>query len=334
MLNGLTPTMKRHNNRDGTGEFFGMRRGACSSAGFCTTFCLIALFVCTPIAASAVAQDVDAAVDANASPPADLTDEATPPDDNPLTPDEAAALGNALVFDPATLAIAKPAKPLRVPSSGDPNKFDISHTDKTDGSSTLTMKQPLSASEWDANVGADLNLAGAPSIASQPNKPLPLLTSSQDTGAAWASVEVPNYASIDARVDQASDQSKIGTTLKHSIPVGNTLSVTLQNTFSVTENFAASGAPAPSDIPLMAAPASGPPSPQTWGSEKAIKFNLLTTGTTLGAGITTASNDPVTHNTFSADQKVYGPLHVTTAVTDLGQPTANKSLSAAFKLNW
>ena len=85
---------------------------------------------------------------------------------------------------------------------------------------------------------------------------------------------------------------------------------------------------------MMAAPVSGPPTPQIWGSEKTVKFNLLTTGTTLGAGIATASNDPVTHNTFSADQKVYGPLHVTTAVTDLGQPTASKSLSAAFKLNW
>ena len=65
-----------------------------------------------------------------------------------------------------------------------------------------------------------------------------------------------------------------------------------------------------------------------------MKFDILSTGTTLGAGITTASNDPVTHNTLSADQKLYGPLHVTTAVTDLGQPTASKSISARFKLNW
>jgi len=42
----------------------------------------------------------------------------------------------------------------------------------------------------------------------------------------------------------------------------------------------------------------------------------------------------VTHNTFSADQKLYGPLHVTTAVTDVGQTTSSKSISAGFKLNW
>ena len=50
--------------------------------------------------------------------------------------------------------------------------------------------------------------------------------------------------------------------------------------------------------------------------------------------MTTASNDPVTHNTLSADQKLFGPLHVTTAVTDVGQPSESKSITAGFKLNW
>ena len=58
------------------------------------------------------------------------------------------------------------------------------------------------------------------------------------------------------------------------------------------------------------------------------------TGTTLAAGITTASNDPVTHNTLSADQKLFGPLHVTTAVSDIGEPTSKKSITAGFKLTW
>ncbi|MGC1695579.1 MAG: hypothetical protein WA743_09925, partial [Pseudolabrys sp.] len=81
-------------------------------------------------------------------------------------------------------------------------------------------------------------------------------------------------------------------------------------------------------------PVTGPPAPRTWGTEKTVKFDVLSTGTTFGAGVTTASNDPVTHNTFSAEQKLYGPLHVTTAVTDFGQPTAGKSLTAAYKLSW
>ena len=144
----------------------------------------------------------------------------------------------------------------------------------------------------------------------------------------------PISPSVDARVDPNNDQGKLGTTFKHSIPVGGKFSVTLQNSYSVTETFSPP-ATAPSDLPLMAAPAADrPPTPQIWGSQKAVKFDILPTGTTLGAGVTTASNDPVTHNTFSADQKLYGPLHVTTAVTDFGQPTASKSITAGFKLNW
>ena len=91
----------------------------------------------------------------------------------------------------------------------------------------------------------------------------------------------------------------------------------------------------PTDLPLMALPANPAPlTPQVFGNEKAVKFNILPTGTTLGAGVTTASNDPVTHNTLSAEQKLYGPLQVTTAVTDFGQTTSNKSITAGFKLHW
>ena len=102
----------------------------------------------------------------------------------------------------------------------------------------------------------------------------------------------------------------------------------------MTETFSPPATPS-SDMPLMAAPAAtAPPTPQIWGNQKAVKFDVLATGTTFGAGVATASNDPVTHNTFSADQKLYGPLHVTTSVTDFGQPTTSKSITAALKLNW
>ena len=43
----------------------------------------------------------------------------------------------------------------------------------------------------------------------------------QSSGAAWASVGVPNLAIVDARVDPSNDQGKLGTTFKHSIPVGS-----------------------------------------------------------------------------------------------------------------
>jgi hypothetical protein len=145
---------------------------------------------------------------------------------------------------------------------------------------------------------------------------------------------VPNIASVDARVDPSNEQGKVGTTFKRSIPFGRQFAVTLQDTYSVTETLGQSSA-GQGDIPLMRPPpGSGSVSPQIYGNERALKFNILPTGTTLGAGLASASNDPITHNTISAEQKLYGPLQVTTAVTDLGQATSSKSVSAGFKLHW
>jgi hypothetical protein len=246
----------------------------------------------------------------------------------PVTPEDSALLANALVFDPAVLATA-PKKPLRLPGYRN-SGYDITRTQKVDGSTTVVVKQPLQT-EWSNSVGADL----APSRPA--TYPLPLPTEHNNglpAGAAWASVGVPNLASVDARVDPANEQGKVGTTLKHSIPFGSRFAVTVQDTYSVTEMLG-QPSPGPSDLPLMTLPApGGPPTQQVFGNEKAVKFNILPTGTTLGAGFTTASNDPVTHNTLSAEQKLYGPLHVTTAVTDLGQSSSNKSITAGFRLNW
>jgi hypothetical protein len=71
-----------------------------------------------------------------------------------------------------------------------------------------------------------------------------------------------------------------------------------------------------------------------FGNEGAVKFNVLPTGTTLGAALASNSVDPITHKTLMAEQKLLGPLSVTTSVSDVGEPTVNKSISARFKLNW
>jgi hypothetical protein len=287
-------------------------------------------FAATP----AAAQDANAVVVDTLAPPETPVDAPNPQAETPLTPEEAEALGHALVFDPNNLADAKPAKAPRLPSLANADKFDVSRNGKPDGSSTVVVKQPLVTSVWDAKVGADLNLAPAPSDLYQPDKPLPVTSAAQDSGVAWASVGVPNLASVDARVDPNNDQGKVGTTFKHSIPVAGRFSLTLQDSYTVTQTV---GAPttAPSPVPLMTAPAATTAAtPQIWGNQSTVKFGVLTTGTTFGAGIVTASNDPVTHNTLSADQKLYGPLHVTTAVTDVGQPTVNKRITAGLKLNW
>ena len=266
---------------------------------------------------------------ASASPPSDPTDRPAAAA-NELSPEEIAILGNMLTFDPATQNGLAPVKTLRLPSLSASQNPDISRTNKSDGTSSAALKQPLPI-DWDAKIGADVGYTASDGYL----RPLP---ANRDNGAgtAWASVGVvPNLASVDARLDPNNDQGKLGTTFKHSLPLGSKYSVTLQNSYSVTQTFVPT-ATASSDIPMMTAPvgSSGPAVPQVWGNEKIAKFDILPTGTTFGAGLASTSTDTVTHRTLSAGQKLYGPLEVTTAVTDIGQTYASKSVSARFKLNW
>ena len=196
----------------------------------------------------------------------------------------------------------------------------------------VTVKRPLST-EWNANVGADFSLAAPPPDLYQPVRPLPGQAYSGDaSGAAWASVGVvKNLATVDARLDGGSDQ--LGTTLQHSVPLGSRFSVTLRDRYAVSENFAVPSAN-PVALPVAAPPAGAVAPEAIWSNQKEVKFDVLPTGTTLAAGIVSSNIDPVVHRTLRADQKLYGPLHLTTAVTDVGQPTANKSIGAALKFNW
>jgi len=246
----------------------------------------------------------------------------------PLTPNENTILGNALVFDPAALA-TPPKKPLRLLGSSRTD-YDVSRKENLDGSSSIVVNQPLQT-EWRNSVGANL---GPSSPRSAFDHPQPMTRDSTPSGSAWASLGVPNVGGVDALVDPSVEKGKVGTTFKQSIPFGGQLAVTLQSSYSVTATFAQPSG-GPGDIPLMSF-ASGPAgaTPQVFGNERSVKFNILPTGTTLGAGMTTASNDPVTHNTFSAEQKFYGPLQVTTAVSDFGQASSSKSITAGFKLHW
>ena len=302
-----------------------MRLGPIHRFGF-----VIAL-TAMPVAALAQEPLVPNAAYAVASPASDPIEESSA--DAEITPEEREALRNALSVDVAGLSMPANPKSLRLPSLAAPKGLDVTRTDK-DGSTAMVLKQPLPV-DWDAKVGADLGLRAAPSLTYSPD---PWRAGSRDdrsSGAAWASVGVvPSIATVDARVDPGNDQGRVGTTLQHKMPIGSRFAVTLQNTYSVTETFSASS-PAPQDIPMMSVPApAGLTTPHVWGSEKAAKFDVLSTGTSFGAKLANNSTDPVTHNQFSAEQKVYGPLNVTTAVTDVGQTTASKSITARFKLNW
>jgi hypothetical protein len=273
-----------------------------------------------------------------ASPPSNPADQPSSSADAVPAPDESAVLGSILTFDPAAMA-STPVKPLSRPSLGDRDTFAVTRTNPLpDGSGTVSMKQGLQQplpSDWNAYVGADLGLASNSSpMGSDPiGRPLPT-RGERSSGAAWATLGIDNLASLDARVDPTNDQGRVGTTLQRSIPFGSRFSVTVQDSYSVTESYSNPGATGPGDIPMMTVPTATPGASQVWDNQRAVKFGILPTGTTLGASSATSSIDPETHNTFSAEQRLLGPLHVTTAVTDIGKSTESKSIAAGFKFNW
>lgn len=252
-------------------------------------------------------------------PTLDGHDSQSPPDAEPtLSAEDSAIIDKALALDPNSLVNA-PLKPLKLPTLATGQTLDLARTDRPDGSGTVMVKKPLS-SDWDANVGADLGLAANKPGGYGPDNPLGEIRNDRSSGAAWATVGVPNFASVDARVDPNSDQGRVGATFKHTRPVGDTFAVTLQSRTSLTE--------------ALSQPQAAEAATRVWGNENVAKFSILWTGTTLAAGINTTSTDPVVHNSLSAEQKIYGPLGVTTAVTDLGRASESKSVSARLKLNW
>src|SRR5262249_4082197 len=134
-LTGLRPASRRRKNCNGLfGGIFGMRASASCALWVTGTLVLGA----PPALAQEPGERGKAPLAA----------------ETPLTPDESAILGNALIFDPATLA-TPPKKPLRLPGLSDSTGYDVKRTEKADGSTTVVIKQPL-PTIWDNSVGADL----------------------------------------------------------------------------------------------------------------------------------------------------------------------------------
>ena len=241
-----------------------------------------------------------------------------------ISPELREALQDFLNYDPERAATRRVSPLRKAPPS---RNAEWNRTDKDDGSGSVTVKKALPLSV-DTNVGADFGLAASPAKTYQPER---LQQSAKDTGsgAAWANVQVvPGLASLDARVDPTREQGRLGTTIGRSVPFGPNYSITLQSTYALTDAVGAQTA----SVPLGQNPALPPT--QFWTNDRLVKFNILSTGTSLAAGKTTSSFDNITHNKFSAEQKLFQNFNVTTSLTEASGLPANKSITAGFKLKW
>jgi hypothetical protein len=210
-----------------------------------------------------------------------------------------------------------------------------SRTDKPDGSVALTIGRRL-PTEWDTQFGMDANLT-PDLIAAGTADPIAHGTAAKSSsGVVWGSVTgaapiIWDKTSVDARFDPTSEQGKVAATLSRTVPLGDSLSVTLQDRYSVTQTLQGSTV---TSSRQATGQSSGAMVSAVWDVDRSLRLNLTPTGTTLSAGVATSNGDSQWHHKLSAEQKLYGPLSVTTSVSDPGTAASNKSIAAGFKHTW
>ena len=187
------------------------------------------------------------------------------------------------------------------------------------------VERPV-ASPWDSKVGVDYRKPSIPATNFQPDQLTAGAIPDQSTGVAWATITAPGLGSalgwdqtaIETRVDPSSEQGQLGTRLSRSVPVGEDVSVTLENGVSVTRSLPSGGTQG-----------------HGWASSQALRFNVLPTDTTVSIGADISSTDDKWLRTLSAEQKLFGgPFSVTGSVSETPTGDMSKSLRAGFKRTW
>jgi hypothetical protein len=219
----------------------------------------------------------------------------------------------AVTIAPPAAAQDKPQDKLATPTFG-------SRTPQPDGSLNLTVGRRLET-DWDAKVGFDAKLApelASPSLSdSLQHPPAP----GHSSGTVWGTVTGPSVApmlfdktSVDARFEPGEEKGQVAATLSRTVPLGDA-SITVQDKYSVTQTLQGGG------ITILE-------------SDRSVRLKWSPTNTTLSAGVVASSVDGQWHNKLSAEQRIVGPLSVTTTVTDPGNTTSTKSIAAGFKHTW
>jgi hypothetical protein len=207
-----------------------------------------------------------------------------------------------------------------------------SSKDKSNGAAAVSVKQSLSPF-WDARIGADMTVARqstAPTtsellsekLANGGNAP-------QSSGTAWAAITAPGVGSIwdktaiEARLDPGQDQSKLGTSLSKSLPLGEQYSLTLQNGYNVIQQGGVVPVPGVASRPA-----------RNYQTEQSAKLSIGDTGTSFIAGQTLSSTDDKWLRKIGAEQKLFDGVSITGSVAETSQGATNKSLTAGFKRSW
>jgi hypothetical protein len=232
-----------------------------------------------------------------------------------------------LNVDASTLT-DKPAKPL-ARRAGAGSDAAWSSSSKPNGAAAVTVKQAVSPF-WDTRVGADMTVVREPTTMSE------LLSerlanggsAPQSSGTAWAAATAPGVGPIwdktalEARIDAAQDQSKLGTSLSKSLPLSEQYSLTLQNGYNVVQQGAV---PVPG---IVAHPS------RNFQTEQSARLSVAETGTSFIAGQTLSSADDKWLRKIGAEQKLFDGVSITGSIGETPLGVTNKSVTAGFKRSW
>jgi hypothetical protein len=215
--------------------------------------------------------------------------------------------------------------------NADGNNVAWSTNAKGNGAAAVSVKQSVSPF-WDTRIGADMTVVN-PAMGTtngdllrqkySPNAP-----PEQSSGSAWAAVTAPGVGSIwdktaiEARVDPTSEQSKLGTTISKSVPLGDSYSLTLQNGYNVIQQGL---------VPVPGVPAH--PSRNT-ETDQSAKLSIGDTGTSFTAGRTLSSTDDRWLGKVGAEQKLFDGVTISGSIGETSSGATNKSISAGFKKSW
>jgi hypothetical protein len=230
-----------------------------------------------------------------------------------------------LDVDASTLMTTSPKQLHGGPRAATSSEMIWSSQEKAYGSA-VSVKQPISPF-LDARVGADMTVVRQPQTlaellaekaANGGNEP-------QSSGTAWAAVTAPGVGSIwdktavEARINPAQDQGKIGASLSKSLKLGEQYSLTLENGYNMTQGLT---------------PMPGSAGHASYATEQSAKLGVIDTGTSFSAGQTLSSTDERWLRRIGAEQKIVGGFNISGSIAETPLGIANKSISAGFKQSW
>jgi len=236
-----------------------------------------------------------------------------------------------LNVDASTLTTSPVSKARLVPQAGAAAEMSWSSSEKPNGSAAVSVKQPLSPF-LDTRVGADMTVARQPSILTSSELLSEKLANCgnlpQSSGTAWGAITAPGVGSIwdktavEARVDPAQEQSKLGTSLSKSLPLTEQYLLTLQNGYNVIQQGV---------VPVPGIP--GHPV-RNYETDQTAKLSVAGTGTSLMAGQTLSTADDKWLRKVGAEQKLFDGVSISGSIGETPSGAANKSITAGFKRSW